>query len=152
VARAVVPAAMVLPSPTVNPYLQPIAPSVAANPPPVVFPMMSKTTAGESVPSTLTYLPNGAASLPQPPTIGLPAQLKSLLGWGDGESHLPISFKTVYPTGEKPLWVLTLKCPTEAAFGFATPPVKLVHILLTNVMDGINATGQLPFNMQQVCN
>ncbi|MDD5365737.1 MAG: hypothetical protein PHR30_10380 [Gallionellaceae bacterium] len=139
--------------PPVNPYLQPLLfpPVVLNQPPAVVFPAISRTQYGEAVPTTLTFLPNGIAGLPAQFNSLIPTQLSSLLPGGNGESHWPISFKTVYPTGEKPLWVLTLKCPTEAAFGIAPPPVKVVHIALTAVMDGINYTGVLPVNLQQVC-
>lgn len=141
------------PSAPVNPYLQPILfpPFVTTQPPAVVFPAISRTQYGEAVPTTLTYLPNGLAGISTQFKSIVPTQLSSLLSGSDGESHWPISFKTVYPTGEKPLWVLTLKCPTEAAFGIAPPPVKVVHIALTAVMDGINYTGVLPVNLQQVC-
>lgn len=158
-------AAVIVPSfaqPPINPYLQPILlpPVVSQRPPAVVYPAIARTLSGEPVPTTLTYLPYGVGKPPEMPTIAgastqlkslVPKQLSDLLAGDDGETHWPISYKTVYPTGEKPLWVLTLKCPTEAAFGIAPPPVKVVHILLTNAMDGINYTGLLPVNLQQVC-
>jgi hypothetical protein len=60
------------------------------------------------------------------------------------------TIKKVQPTGEKPLYVLTFKCPTEL-IGIASPPIKVLHWVVTIGMDGINSTNLLPFNMQQVC-
>lgn len=56
----------------------------------------------------------------------------------------------VQPTGEKPLYVLTFKCPTEV-IGITPPPTKLLHNLVSSGMDAVNSAGVLPFNMQQVC-
>jgi hypothetical protein len=111
-------------------------------------------------PGTLAVPPNAVGKLPDTPSFDsltmqikalVPPELLASLPSETGESHWPISWKTVYPTGEKPLWVLTLKCPTEAAFGVAPPPVKVVHVILTTAMDAINATGVFPVNLQQVC-
>lgn len=73
------------------------------------------------------------------------------------EPHLPSadidilpSIKKVYPTGEKPLVVLTFKCPTEL-IGITPIPTKVLRWLITTGMDGINSTNLLSFNMQQVC-
>jgi len=60
------------------------------------------------------------------------------------------TIKTVYPTGEKPLKVLTFKCPTELV-GVSPPTTKLLHEAVNFAFDGINKTNLLPFNMQQVC-
>ncbi|HNH88937.1 MAG TPA: hypothetical protein PLX46_05915 [Thiobacillaceae bacterium] len=60
------------------------------------------------------------------------------------------TIKTVYPTGEKPLKVLTFKCPTELV-GISPPTTKLLHDAVNFAFDGINKTDLLPFNMQQVC-
>ncbi len=73
------------------------------------------------------------------------------------EPHLPSadidilpSITKVYPTGEKPLYVLTFKCPTEL-IGITPLPTKALRWLITTGMDGINSTNLLSFNMQQVC-
>jgi hypothetical protein len=66
-----------------------------------------------------------------------------------GESLLP-TIKKVYPTGEKPLVVVSFKCPTEL-IGVAPPTIKILHELVNFGMDGINKTNLLSFNMQQVC-
>jgi len=71
-------------------------------------------------------------------------------GMPSGEQSILPSIKTVYPTGEKPLKVLTFKCPTEL-LGVTPIPVKAVHGLVNMAMDGLNSTDLLPFNMQQVC-
>jgi hypothetical protein len=64
-------------------------------------------------------------------------------------SILP-KIKTVYPTGEKPLKVITFKCPTEL-IGVTPPPVKILHEGVNLAMDGLNRSDLLPFNLQQVC-
>lgn len=80
----------------------------------------------------------------------LGSNLKSLLpSMPEGQSFLP-SIKKVYPTGEKPLVVLTFKCPTEL-IGITPIPVKLLHEGVNGVFDVVNATNLLSFNMQQVC-
>lgn len=79
---------------------------------------------------------------------GLKSFLPNLPG-ADGRSILP-SIKRVYPTGEKPLVVLTFKCPTEV-IGVTPPPIKALHELVNYGFDGINATNLLSFNLQQVC-
>ncbi|KAF0100762.1 MAG: hypothetical protein FD187_1682 [bacterium] len=66
-----------------------------------------------------------------------------------GQAILP-TIKTVYPTGEKPLKVLTFKCPTELV-GVTPPPTAALHEAVNLAFDGINKTNLLPFNMQQVC-
>ena len=68
----------------------------------------------------------------------------------DGDQALLPTIKTVYPTGEKPLKVLTFKCPTEM-LGITPPPMKLLHEAVNLGMDAINKTNLLSFNMQQVC-
>jgi hypothetical protein len=78
----------------------------------------------------------------------LKSSLNSIPLFND-EAILP-RIKTVYPTGEKPLVVLTFKCPTEA-IGITTPPIKAMRELVNLGMAGANRTNLLPFNMQQVC-
>jgi len=68
---------------------------------------------------------------------------------GSGRSILP-SIKTVYPTGEKPLVVVSFKCPTEV-LGVTPPTISLLHDLVDLGMEGINRTDLLSFNLQQVC-
>ena len=58
--------------------------------------------------------------------------------------------QTVYPTGEKPLVVLTFKCPTELV-GIDTPSTLILHKAVNGGMDLINRSNLLAFNMQQVC-
>lgn len=80
----------------------------------------------------------------------LGSNLKSLLpSIPEGQSILP-SIKKVYPTGEKPLVVLTFKCPTEL-IGITPIPIKLLHEGVNGVFDVVNATDLLSFNLQQVC-
>lgn len=67
----------------------------------------------------------------------------------NGQAILPV-IKTVYPTGEKPLVVITFKCPTEL-IGVTPLPTKALHELVNTGMDAINNTNVLSFNLQQVC-
>jgi hypothetical protein len=61
------------------------------------------------------------------------------------------TIKKVYPTGEKPLVILSFKCPTEM-IGVTPPPMKALHELINLGFDGLNKTNMLSFNLQQVCN
>ncbi|MFZ5483778.1 MAG: hypothetical protein ACOZB0_06060 [Pseudomonadota bacterium] len=81
----------------------------------------------------------------------LGADLRALLPSlpGEGQSFLP-SIKKVYPTGEKPLVVITFKCPTELV-GVTPPPVKLLHSAVDGSFNALNATDWLSFDLQQVC-
>lgn len=83
--------------------------------------------------------------------VGMPSlpSLFSLPSLPEGLSVLPV-IKTVYPTGEKPLVIVTFKCPTELV-GITPLPTKALHDLVTWGMDSINSTNLLAFNMQQVC-
>ena len=60
------------------------------------------------------------------------------------------SIKKVHPTGEKPLVVVSFKCPTEG-MGIATPTTKILHSVIDTAFGGVNATNVLPWNLQQVC-
>ncbi|HRH81615.1 MAG TPA: hypothetical protein PLW81_11270 [Thiobacillaceae bacterium] len=86
-----------------------------------------------------------------PSLLSLPSlpSLFSLPSLPEGLSVLPV-IKTVYPTGEKPLVIVTFKCPTELV-GITPLPTKALHDLVTWGMDSINSTNLLAFNMQQVC-
>ena len=66
-----------------------------------------------------------------------------------GQSILP-SIQKVYPTGEKPLVVVSFKCPTELV-GVTPPTIRPLHELVNLGMDGINRSDLLSFNLQQVC-
>lgn len=68
---------------------------------------------------------------------------------GSGQSILPKITK-VYPTGEKPLVVVSFKCPTEVV-GITPPTIKLLHGAVDLGMAGINKTDLLSFDLQQVC-
>jgi hypothetical protein len=67
------------------------------------------------------------------------------------DQELLPTIKKVYPTGEKPLVILSFKCPTEM-IGVSPPPMKALHGLVNLGFDGINKTNMLSFNLQQVCN
>ncbi|MDO9225669.1 MAG: hypothetical protein Q8M09_05595 [Pseudomonadota bacterium] len=68
---------------------------------------------------------------------------------GSGQSILPKVTK-VYPTGEKPLVVVSFKCPTEVV-GITPPTIKILHEAVSLGMTGINKTDLLSFDLQQVC-
>jgi hypothetical protein len=83
-------------------------------------------------------------------TAGLLDGIKTLLpSIPDGKTFLP-SIKTVYPTGEKPLVVLSFNCPTEM-IGITPIPTKLLKEGLEGVFGMINATDLLSFDLMQVC-
>jgi hypothetical protein len=69
---------------------------------------------------------------------------------GSGQGILP-TIKKVYPTGEKPLVVLSFKCPTELV-GITPPPIMLLREVMDLSMEGLNKVDLLPFHLQQVCN
>ncbi len=60
------------------------------------------------------------------------------------------TFRKVYPTGDKPLMVVTFKCPTELV-GVTPLPTKALHDLVDLGMGALNSSNLLPFNLQQVC-
>lgn len=104
--------------------------------------------------------PVGRASQPQAPTFlakldpmqdlgNLFNNVRSGIPLLNGQDLLP-TIKKVYPTGEKPLVILSFKCPTEM-IGVTPPPMKALHELVNFAFDGINKTNLLSFNMQQVC-
>jgi len=120
-----VPAAQVSPAPQTNPYL------VNASPP-----SMPPQTYGNAYAAGSPQGNSGLHfSLPQVPLFE--------------QSILP-KIQTVYPTGEKPLVVVTFKCPTELV-GIDTPSTLILHKVVNGGMDLINKTNLLSFNMQQVC-
>lgn len=97
----------------------------------------------------------GAPSLPPSPVQSVAAGGRS--GFGLSLPHIPLfeqailpRVKTVYPTGEKPLVVVTFKCPTELV-GIDTPSTVILHKVVNGGMSLINKTDLLAFNMQQVC-
>lgn len=113
-----------------NPYL---ANSYAATAPVAQTPIATAQPAMASPP-----LPGGSSSgfsLPYIPFFD--------------QAILP-KIKTVYPTGEKPLVVVTLKCPTELV-GIQTPSSFVLHKVMNGGMELVNYTNLLSFNMQQVC-
>lgn len=67
----------------------------------------------------------------------------------DPMSLIPV-IKTVYPTGEKPLVVVSFKCPTELA-GTTPVPLMVLREGINLGLDGLNRTNILAFNIQQVC-
>lgn len=134
------------PTPVGNPYLsgQPTPAGNTYSAAPTAQPAYAY-----QAPAGNPYMAPPAASpgyAPAPRRFGISDLLPSI---PEGETILP-SVKKVYPTGEKPLVVVTFKCPTELV-GVTPPPTKLLHNAVTGVMDAINSTNLLSFNLQQVC-
>jgi len=73
----------------------------------------------------------------------------TLTGLGD-RGILP-SATMVTATGDRPVLVVSFKCPTELV-GIAPPMVQAVHSLVDVVMNTVNDKKVLTFDMQQVCN
>lgn len=129
-------------APSSNPYLAyrtatynqaaPTVPPVAAVAPATpATPVASVAPSGEQIINTLrAFLPE--PHLPSPDIDILPSVTK------------------VYPTGERPMYVLTFKCPTELV-GITPPPTKALRWLISSGMDAVNSTNMLSFSMQQVC-
>lgn len=102
--------------------------------------------------------PYANAYVPQPTqTVALQApnfNLSGLMPISYDSTHrladfLP-SIKKVHPTGERPMVVVSFKCPTEG-LGIATPSTKILHGVVDTVLGGVNATNALPWSIQQVC-
>ena len=122
--------------PRANPYLS------YATPVQVALAVPSAPVASDAPPPyAASVTPSFGFSLPK---LSLPS-LPPL----EDVSILPKITK-VYPTGEKPLVVVSFKCPTEI-IGIDTPSTKLLHSALNGGMDLLNKSDLLSFNMQQVC-
>ncbi len=144
-----------------------------------INPYLANTQAFYQTPATAAYsaptLPNFSVlpNLPGLPDLSAMAGLSGLPGlpalspdmdklWYElrsflPEPHMPTldmdilpSITKVFPTGEKPMYVLTFKCPTEL-IGITPLPTKALRWLITSGMEAVNSTDLLPFNMQQVC-
>jgi len=103
------------------------------------------------------YLVNQPQPAPTPASAGNSDASLASSGFKIAMPHIPLfeqsilpKVQTVYPTGEKPLVVVTFKCPTELV-GIDTPSTLILHKALNGGMDLINKTNLLSFNMQQVC-
>lgn len=96
-------------------------------------------------------LPREAAAAPQASSGGFFSGLSQSIPLlpDSGQSILPKITK-VYPTGEKPLVVVSFKCPTEVV-GITPPTIKILHEAVSLGMAGINKTDLLSFDLQQVC-
>ncbi len=97
----------------------------------------------------LVAMPVSAKLDPMQDLNSLFSSLKNSIPVLNGQDLLP-TIKKVYPTGEKPLVILSFKCPTEM-LGVTPPPMKALHEIVNFAFDGINKTNLLSFNMQQVC-
>lgn len=128
-----------------------------------INPYLANTQAFYQAPGTSYIAPNFPAMPSLSVLPGMPAlspemdklwyELRSFLP----DPHMPTldmdilpSITKVYPTGEKPMYVLTFKCPTEL-IGITPLPTKALRWLITSGMEAVNSTDLLPFNMQQVC-
>lgn len=139
--------------------------SAASQPMPPAVPPAAAYTAETPAPRPNPYLANSyaaAAPVAQAPIVtAQPAVASPPLPGGSSSGfslpYIPIfdqailpKIKTVYPTGEKPLVVVTLKCPTELV-GVQTPSSFVLHKVMNGGMELVNRTNLLSFNMQQVC-
>ncbi len=61
------------------------------------------------------------------------------------------SIKTVYPTGEKPMTVINLKCPVEVIIGETMTAPNAVRSGLNGLFDKLDETNIFPVRMQFVC-
>lgn len=127
-------------SPRPNPYIvQPVTVTVAT--PPAAFPWQAQVA---------TPAPSIAQAPATPATPFASGQDSyNAKDASKSRSILPTITK-VYPTGEKPMVVVTFNCPTELA-GVATPSTKIIHSFFDLGFGTINATNALPWTLQQVC-
>lgn len=91
--------------------------------------------------------PNLQDILAQPPSL---IQLINKISPGISSAKLLPTIKTVYPTGSKPLVVVSFKCPIEMT-GLSLPPTQILHYGLTAGMDGLNYLNVFSFDLQQTC-
>ncbi len=127
-------------SPRPNPYIvQPVTVTVA--PAPAAFPWQAQSST-QSL--SIAQTPTNTAS-----PIASGQGNFNAKDSGKSRSILPTITK-VYPTGEKPMVVITFNCPTELA-GIATPSTKILHGVFDLGFGAINATDLLPWTLQQVC-
>lgn len=133
----------------------PAAPVVPSSNPYLTY-RTSYTQAAPTLSAPTQAAPRQAASAPASPAAD-PSQLVNSLRNLLPDLHLPSpdidvlpSITKVFPTGERPMYVLTFKCPTELV-GLTPPPTKALRWLITSGMESINSTNLLPFSMQQVC-
>jgi hypothetical protein len=107
----------------------------------------------QAVPSSATasasVATNGEQIHPRALLSGLLNEIRAGMPPLDNLSILPV-VKKVYPTGEKPLVIVSFKCPTEV-IGIAPPTVKLLHGLVDLGANGLNKSNLLSFDIQQVC-
>lgn len=112
---------------------------------------VTEPTPAPPTPVVVAAITTEEQPLPSAPLVAIPSLLSFLqahkLKIVDG---LP-SIKTVYPTGEKPLVVINLKCPAEVLVGetFAIPNAMRNGVNMA--LEGISSTNLLSFNMQLVC-
>lgn len=169
-AWSVPPPAPVVYAPSSNPYLAyrqaALRPPAPLPSPPVTLPAMPH----QAVPATRTAWPSPLAAPAHAPVVpqnkseqaaaSLPTDhpvarhfsgfqfISPVLPPRD-QSILP-TFRKVYPTGDKPLVVVTFKCPTEL-IGITTLPTMALHGLVDLGMEAMNASNMLSFNLQRVC-
>lgn len=144
VAFAPVPPTPAVPTPSADPSMP-----ARQNP---YLPALAKVEPLPRLFAPIQVVPSGKAQAENRPGLG------SLFGGlvpsipllpESGQSILP-SIRKVYPTGEKPLVVVSFKCPTEV-IGVTPPTIRLLHNLVDMGMEGLNRTDLLSFNLQQVC-
>lgn len=157
--------AVPMPAPAVNPASASTNPYLAsaASAAPLSVPVETYTQHAVAVPQLAQPAPAVAPSPAKAASPGLLASLDPKQGlsdlFGSVRNSIPLlndqdllpTIKKVYPTGEKPLVILSFKCPTEM-IGVTPPPMKALHELINLGFDGLNKTNMLSFNLQQVCN
>ncbi len=131
-------------SPQSNPYIvQPVTIMAAAASNNAVSPWQAQSVAqAAGAIATPNAQPVASVQKASNPSVNPNDSKKS-------RSILPTITK-VYPTGEKPMVVVTFNCPTELA-GINTPSTKVLHGVFDLGFGTVNATGVLPWTLQQVC-
>lgn len=61
------------------------------------------------------------------------------------------SIKRVFPTGGRELWVVSAKCPVEMMTGQSFSPADALRDVVNGLLETLNETQLLKFDIQLVC-
>jgi hypothetical protein len=133
-------------------------------PPILTAAIVSPTIPAATPPPTNPYLPSADYPKPNPPIPksdtnpfeGLKSIMLFILPDGIGQTHPPLYVKyigsqTDSQSGQKPILLFQVSCPTKALFGFDTPPIHMAQLAVDEIIGMINATDILPIELQKVC-
>lgn len=136
------------------------APAAAVMVAPAAVEMVAPAPAAAEGPRVNPYLvnmPPRGVMLASATPAAWPAATRTDVAPALGMPHLAMfertilpRIKTVYPTGDKPLVVVSFRCPPELV-GIQTPSTIMLHQAVNGGMELLNRSNLLGFNLQQVC-